>query len=125
MMKDSTKALMVLVLLGAVAAVPCVTAQDEDEDMLAEVEIVQPKVVELTGTVIVTRDDDEAITGVVLKVGAGGDVVVALDQNGKKLAKAAEGATVQVTGSIAVADGVKTITVQKFAVVEDEEEAAE
>lgn len=80
--------------------------------------------VELTGTVVVMKDDAGMIKSALLKTGEGEEVkliAINLDTNGKELVVAAGENTVKVTGVIAEANGLSKISVSKFEVVKKAE----
>jgi hypothetical protein len=93
----------------------------------AEAPAAEAKIVELTGKVAVVKDAEGLLKSASLSVGEGDKaetVAVALDFNGRRMARTAADKVVTVSGIVAEADGKKTVTVQKFTVVEKPAEAA-
>ena len=70
--------------------------------------------VKLTGTVSITEDDDWNITAVKLTADDGTVYQIVLDENGKKLGNEDNGLKVQPTGTVAVKDDVRWLTVSDF-----------
>jgi hypothetical protein len=109
MMKRYTgvTALVVAALVVTMAA-PCLVQAE------------QAKKVTLTGVVSVSRDDDEKVTSISLFVGET-QYSVTLDKKGLELADL-DGKKVEATGTLVEKDKVKTLTVQTFKEIEEEED---
>lgn len=125
-MKRSSRLLTGLLLAGALVTAPQLFGQEQEEQQSGSKagEAIQPKTVDLTGTVTITKDDNGLITAATLTVGEEDEteiVAIKLDMKGKKLAwTAPEDKRVKVTGIITESDGNKTITVQQFSVLPEE-----
>ena len=88
---------------------------------VATMQAAEEKTVTVTGVVNITEDDDGNVTSVTLRAGDGVYSIV-LDEKGMKLGVEMSGEKVEVTGTLSVQGGKKTLKVKSFkAVVEDED----
>jgi hypothetical protein len=84
--------------------------------------VAEEKAQTMTGTVSVTRDDDDNVTAVTLTVDEKTAYDVHLCKNGKKLAEDADGKKAEVTGVVKTVGDKKTLHVQKFKVIEEDDD---
>jgi hypothetical protein len=100
-------------LLGIVAVVAVMFVLVSGQSAIAEGKTA------LKGTVAVTKADDGSVKAAVLTVAEGdakGKYSIVLDENGKKLAAEAAGATAAVEGTVAAKGEEKTLTVSSYKV---------
>lgn len=111
------KKMLILVVVLAMV-LPVVVSVAQDEAPAKAVEAV--KLSMFTGTVKVTNDKDGVMVKAELVCKDGTTMMIALDDEGKKLAGIAESDKVRVSGAVAKIDDASVITVKKFEVIKAE-----
>lgn len=110
------KMLILVVVLAMVLPVVVSVAQDEAPKKAVEA----VKLSMFTGTVKVTNDKDGVMVKAELVCKDGTTMMIALDDEGKKLAGIAESDKVRVSGAVAKIEDASVITVKKFEVIKAE-----